>query len=180
MAMNEQELNERWQAAATPADLQKLAAAVEAVALDAPAAVVHQWVAGAKDESEKAASVVLDLEELTVTPMLKEFDSASLNWRFHFMESAVESLLGLRRSIFQELDGLLGREAAVEEDGVASTGQPGAAGKRICDEAYLCVRRLAKVEAAKKDGFSSEGEFLKLGPADRSREILKGRRMRTG
>ncbi len=171
--MNEQELSQRLQAAATPADLERLAADIEAEALEAPSAVVHQWATGDKDESGKAGSVVLDLEELTITPMLNEFDSASLNWRFQFMESAVELLLGFRRRICQQLDALLGSEAAMEG------AEAGAGGTRVGDEAYLCIRRMVTIQDGKEQGLSPEADFLRMAPAERSKEIVRFRRSRT-
>jgi hypothetical protein len=174
--MNEQEIVSRLRAAGSAAELERLAGEIEADALAAPTAVIHQWATGDKTESGKAGSVVLDLDELAVTPMLGEFDSARVDWRFRLMESAVELLLQLRQRILAKLDGHLGREAVLETSGQAG---PGATPVRVCDEAYLCVRRLAKVEQGAEGGFSSESEFLKLGPAERSREILRWRRSRT-
>ena len=177
--MNEQEIVSRLWGAGSAAELERLAAEIEADVLAAPTGVVHQWATGDKSESSKAGSVVLDLDELALTPMLGEFDSARVDWRFRFMESAVQTLLGLRLRILAKLDGQLGREAVLETSGPSEPGTTGAAPVRVCDEAYMCIRRLAGAEQSTEGGFSSESEFLKLEPAQRTQEIGRWRRSRT-
>jgi hypothetical protein len=144
-------------------------------ALDAPKAIVHLWATGDRAASEKAGSVVLDLEEFAVRPMLGESDSSSLSWRLRFMHATVETELQLRTLVFKKLAGQFADVTVVPGSELTESLAPGAKPVRVCDEAYVWVRRLVSVTDP-KDGFGSERDFLKLGHVERSKEIQRWKR----
>jgi len=178
MAEQPQDVVTRLRAAEGPDALKSLADEIAAEVLDAPKAVVHLWATGGKDESGKAGSVVIDLEELAVHPMLDEFDAASVQWRYNLMEDAVDTLLRLRNRVLARFDGLLADRSVMSASAVTDTGQPDILPRRVCDEAYVWARRLAKIEASKESGFSDEAVFLKLEHTERNEEIQRWKRAR--
>jgi hypothetical protein len=173
--MSDQDVVSRLRDCDTPDALHGLAGQLADETLDAPKAVVHLWATGERAASRKAGSVVLDLEEFAVRPMLSEFDSSSLTWRLRFMDAAVETELRLRTLVLKKLDGLLGDATVVPGSELTRSLEPGAKPVRVCDESYVWVRRVVKVEDP-KDGFGSEGEFLKLDHAARTKEIQRWKR----
>ena len=173
--MSDQDVVSRLRESDTPDALHGLAGQLADETLDAPRAMVHLWATGDRAASGKAGSVVLDLEEFAVRPMLGEFDSSPLSWRLRFMDAAVETELRLRTLVLKKLDGLLGDATVVPGSELSASLAPGAKPVRACDEAYVWIRRVAKVEDP-KDGFGSEGEFLKLDHAARMKEIQRWKR----
>jgi hypothetical protein len=173
--MADQDVVKRLRDSDTPDALHSLASQLADETLDAPKAIVRLWATGDRAVSEKAGSVVLDLEEFAVRPMLGESDSSPLTWRLRFMHAAVETELHLRTLVLKKLDGQLGDATLVPGSELTESLPPGAKPVRVCDEAYVWVRRLVSVSDP-KDGFGSERDFLNLGHPERSKEIQRWKR----
>lgn len=173
--MSEQDVVSRLRDRDAPDALHDLAAQLAGEISDAPEAIVQVWTTGPQAEASKAGSMVLDLEELTLRPMLEACESSALDWRLRFMDAAVETELHLRAAVLKKLDGLLGDATVLPGSELSKSLEPGARPVRVCDEAYVWVRRLVKVEDP-KDGFGSEPAFLKLDHAERTKEIQRWKR----
>ena len=173
--MSDQDVVSRLRASDTPDALRGLAEQLADEALDAPKAIVQAWATGARAESTKAGSVVLDLEEFAVRPMLSALDSSSVDWRMRFVDAAVETELQQRTAVLKKLDGLLGDATVLPASELSASLEPGAKPVRVCDEAYAWIRRLVRVQDS-KDGFGSERAFLKLEHAERTKEIQRWKR----
>jgi hypothetical protein len=173
--MSDQDVVSRLQASDTPDALHGLAGQLADEMLDAPKAVVHLWATGDRAASGKAGSVVMDLEEFAVRPMLSEFESSPVGWRLRFMDAAVETMLHQRTLVLEKLDGLLGDATVCIASELSASLEPGARPVRVCDETYVWIRRLAQVKDP-KGGFGSERDFLKLDPAERTKEIQRWKR----
>jgi hypothetical protein len=171
--MTEQELFERVRSAEGEEALRVLADEVTAESLAPARAVVHEWIAGRGAAADKAGTVVLEMEEVAVTPMLEEMDGGGVRWRWRLAEEVVDLLVQQRRAVLVRLDRLLQDRSALA--GSAAAGKD--LSRRVCDEAYVLVRRVATVDDPKRLGIRTEEEFLALGSADRDAEIRKWRRL---
>ncbi len=171
-----QDVVSRVRAAEGSAALNALAEEIATESLEASKAIVHLWATGDKEESGKAGSVVIDLEETAVRPMLQEFDAGSVQWRYRLMEDVVDVQLKFRNRILARLDDLLTDRAILSASAATESEQPDKLPRRACDEAYVWIRRLAKVQETGENGFRSEADFLSLEHTERDEEIQKWKR----
>lgn len=112
MTMQDMELIELIRNAESAEKLEQVADRIAADILDAPAAIVHVWAAGAPSESDKAAIVAMDLGPLPLQPLIAESHdkSASAQTRFRLLAEAADIHSDLRRHLFRRLDGMLDDE----------------------------------------------------------------------
>jgi hypothetical protein len=173
--MSVQDVINQVRAAEGPAALRSITDRIMSSAQDAPAAIVHVWATAERAEARKAGPVVFDLDELTVGPMLRELESSSVSWRCRFAASVVDAHLELRVALLRKLDAALRDLSGLAAEHATVSVPAGAAPLRVCDEAYVWVRRLARVEDP-RDGFGSEPGFLQQDADARSKEIQRWRR----
>jgi hypothetical protein len=148
----------------------RLAQDVAAEVHAAPTALVDIWGEGQTGPSENAAVAALRLEDLSLRPMLARWNAQRVDWRAQLMTCVVERAGDLRRRLWAQL-GLQLDDTAVASTAPAS--RPAAEASRVCDEAYLWIRRLAGNAARTVDDFHEEREFLALPPAERNKEIQR-------
>ena len=104
---------------------------------------------GSKDSalSINAAAVLIDLNEMATVPLLDNLSSEpeKLVWE---MQQTVEAQLGVRERLVTQLKGMLKDTSPVlaGDLDLALEEQPPAP-RRVCDEAYLMLRRLVSFES---------------------------------
>jgi len=177
--MSEQDVVSRLRSCASPDALRSLADEVSAESLNAPRALAGLWSGGERVEARKAGSVVTELEELAMGAMLAEFDSCPGNWRIRYMSMVVETQLGFRHRIMAELDGLLSDKAAVSTLALPDAAPPGSPPLRVCDEAYLLIHRMVRIDESMEPGLRQATAFVALAEPDRDKELQKWRKSGT-
>ena len=119
-----------------------------------------EWY-GSKDSamSINAAAVLIDLSELATVPLLDNLSSEpeKLVWE---MQQAVEAQLAVRERLVTQLEAMLGNTSPVlaGDLDLALEEQPPAP-RRVCDEAYLMLRRLVSFESDARLMDNTEGYF---------------------
>ena len=98
--------------------------------------------------------------------MLQRASSVDAGLRVQFMQIVVAQQLAFRELLLTVLEPLLKDRHAAGDT-------------RICDAAYLLVRKMVTVDAGEAGKFRAEGEFLGLDPDERSNEIKEWMQSKT-
>lgn len=157
----------------SPADLEKLVSAWRRDAEQAPASAIR-YVQTGGPQGVKALSVVSQLLETGVTPMLdtaRTFRPGPPSWLLFEVARGVTTA---ERAVVKRLRAALkdGRHIEPQDKGPIEEKQPRF---RICDEAYLALRRLLHSESRLQ--FSVESRhFLSLPETEKNDEIEKYRK----
>ena len=120
--------------------------------------VLDSWVGSPQSLGIPCATVCTELKELAVGEMLERANSVDPGLRVQFMQIVVAQQLAFRELLLTVLEPLLKDRHAAGDT-------------RVCDAAYVLVRRVVTVDAGEASKFRAEGEFLALGPDERSNEI---------
>jgi hypothetical protein len=170
--MKPEELLKRL-AAADEAGLAPLADQLAADTLEAPRAVVHAWSAGKDEAAGKACLVAMQLREFLVDPAVDESGAAPAVRKVSLLEAAVEALLPLRRHALRQLDPSLKDPTELAADTLAEPLRKDEPPRRVCDEAYVYIRRLARLGNPAAEGLHTDAEFLAMPHAERDQEIRR-------
>lgn len=145
---------------------------------EGPRALVEMWVSKALT-GDRAMALIPGLEELAVGPLV-EAPSAKVDGfnRVWAMRTAVEAHEGSRAKLIGRLMKLLDDVEPLPVVKIPnSEEQP--VPRRVCDEAYLALRRVMKFEEGKIDGTLEGRAFLDMGAKERDGEIQKVKKSRT-
>lgn len=176
--MEPQDLKSRIQACTTDDALAQLAVQLAAETLDAPRAITHEYNVGDEQRADKAGIVILELRELVLRPLLGEFDETAAGRRVAFLEAALRLQLLLQQGVWNRLGELLADKKPIAHPTLDVSAPADAASRRMCDEAYVWIRRLAKVDGSNDPGSPGEDEFLAMKVETRDAAIrtwLQGR-----
>jgi hypothetical protein len=128
--------------------------------------VLDSWVSSPQSLGIPCATVCTDLKELAVGEMLQRAASVDPGLRVQFMQIVTAQQLVFRELLLIVLEPLLKDRHAAGDT-------------RICDAAYVLVRKLVAVDATEAGKFKSESEFLALDVDERSTEIRGWTRSKT-
>jgi hypothetical protein len=149
--------------------LAELGRRAAAEALDAPRAVIDVWLQGEQPQSERAGFAALQIRDVLVPAVLDAAPRQNPGGLATGLRVATEGYEKLRNRVLRMLAGRLA-------DTGASPGGGGATPWRICDQAYVLIRRVLRTADARPAGFRPEAEFVKLDAVGRSEEIHRWRR----
>ena len=127
--------------------------------------------------SESAASLLSRIGDLAAVPLLESSDPPDPLQRVWKMQTIVDVHLELRAKIVPLLDKMLADKTQVpwrkmprvEEAPVSS---------RICDEAYVLMRRLMNLHEDRAEYLANARAFLRLTNEEKDAEILKAKESR--
>lgn len=161
------------------ADDQKLAALAEAIRKQGwqeTREVISLLSSGEKEVADKALVVTLNLGPFALQPMLDSLDpnypvDCAMN-----LAQAVDLELEQRHKVAMALDKLLEDKRRVPQPRQAKGVEEKFRARRLCDVAYLQLRRLFSQQESVEDAEINEGMFLDMQESDRDREIAKMRK----
>jgi|GEM_PF-1799788 len=140
----------------------------------AAAAAAVVWRTGDAAERRKARLVLNEMEEAALPPLLKtegDLDPDEQIWR---LTMVVETLGELRKSAAVMLDHQLSNKQPAPLPSI-----PGAEGKpparRVCDEAYVLMSRLATAGPLSEAVLSKMRQFQRLPESERDAKIQRAR-----
>ncbi len=168
--MTGQEAIQRFQRldASQREELAKLGARIADEAREGPRAVVQAWAEADDRAAPKPAEVALQLEDLVLAPMFDVAPTLGTRRQVQFITAAVETKLALRVQILDRLAPML-------DDRTRPPGGDDRA-RRTCDEAYVLIRRLVRVDLEAEKGLHDEAAFVGLGAEERDKEIRAWKR----
>lgn len=177
--MNEPEIIEQIHALNTddPVAVEQLSETIRKESKKTPEAVISLWTTGSAEDVEKAIAIMLELEDLVLTPLLDNFDNCNPQQRLQSISLAVDIQLSIRKTIVQKLNQLLDDVSLIPVEEIpGSVQEESPIPMRICDEAYLLMRQLLKMDEKEVDFELNSSEFIELPTDMRNIEIQRARK----
>jgi len=143
-----------------------------------PEAAVKMFKQGNPDTSKKAMVTLGEIEEFGIIPLLDltaDLPPVRALWA---LRTEGASLVHLQRQVVRSFDKAMEdrRQAPPQQADAAMEEQPPPI--RVCDEAYLQLRRLLNIEEGDPQYFLNARAFLNLGNAEKDAEIHRARKSR--
>lgn len=151
----------------------QLASAVRSNAAVVPGQAVDLSVGSDEAAAVDARRLIYWLQELAVRPLAEAAQPPLAEQRVALAASAVDGELGSRRKVIARIDALLSdaRPLAARPQAAEHAFPP----MRVCDEAYLFMRRMVKLEEAAVDEAALADAFVKMPVAERAVRIRRAR-----
>jgi hypothetical protein len=144
-------------------------------AREAPDSAVRVWKQGGQ-LSRQAMMIITQLGDLALVPLIAAGDPIPVSQVVWSLRTQTAILTGIQTLVVRHIDALLSdvRRLPMRVDlGPSDERIPPV---RICDEAYLQMRRLLNVEESAADYVASSQVFLNLPEDDKNAQILKARK----
>jgi hypothetical protein len=162
-----------------PHALDRLVERIRAESLKAPKEAVSLWLTGDESDSERASDMISELEELVLTPLLHVCGESEPIQQIHIMAMAVDIQLALREKMVVRLDRLLDDRTPLPEPELPESIEEEPFQVRVCDEAYLLMRKLLKFSENEVNYELNSDEFMDLSEEEKDAEIRKARTSET-
>jgi len=159
-----------------PEDEKGLEALTEKVVLKAREEIrnlINIMHLGNKIEADKASSVLLDLGDLVLNPMLDSLDSDNAENYIWEMETVVSLQLLNRSKIAKVFNDMLLDERTLKKPDFFGAVEEEYIIRRVCDEAYLMMRRLLALEEDEEEQFINKDVFLNMSDEEKDNEISR-------
>jgi hypothetical protein len=129
------------------------------------------WASSDADERRKTARVLSLLEELAIRAWLGVLGRVGVTERLEAAEPIVAAYRATQDQLLKALTPLLDDTTALPPPRALEPSEERRPPTRVCDEAYLLLRRLRKADEGPTFRAASERAFLLLTDRERSREI---------
>ncbi len=150
--------------------LESLAQRVREKSLKEPRKIVDLLHSKDKKDRENAAAVLLELEHLAFEPLVEKIDLSNPEDAVWEMELAVDLHLADRARLVKILDEMLKDTTVVEPKVMAVEIEEEPVTQRVCDKAYLMMRKLFALEDEETHLVNVEA-FLNMSDKERDAEI---------
>jgi len=159
----------------TPDDEEKLnsiAGSIAAQSRKLPQEVVTMLHSGNEDDFKRAASVLLQIGDLTFTPLLKSHSEDNPEDYVWDVQTLTDIQMNNRHKLSKILNAMLldTREVPMPENPMEEE-QP--IPRRVCDEAYLMLRNLLSFEETDDELFLNSQAYMELSDEERDAEIKR-------
>lgn len=142
-----------------------------------PEALISLWTTGSAEDVEKAITIMMELDDIVLIPLLDNFDNCNPQQRLQSISLAVDTQLSIRKIIVQKLNQLLDDVSLIPVEEIPGSAEEEAPiPMRICDEAYLLMRQLLKMDEKEVDFELNSSEFIELPTDLRNVEIQRARK----
>jgi hypothetical protein len=155
--------------------LRKLANAVSEKSLKDPRALVNVLHSDDEDDSLRAASVILDVGGIAQGPILDALNPDAPERLIWDMQTVVELQVNGRTSIAKNLENMLDDKRPVPLPEPSLSEEEKLVPRRVCDEAYLMMRKLLAFEETEEERFFNTDEFLNKTDVEKDAEIQRAR-----
>lgn len=126
--------------------------------------------------SDKAEFVLRNMAEIAIIPLLELNDPKDVKDKYWLLDTLVTHHITLRDQLLQHLDRLLNDKALIPESQQTGPIEEAPMPSRICDEAFLAIRRLMHFTEDAGEYALNETTFFKLSFEMRDQEIDKFRK----
>ena len=156
-------------------ELEKLAKTITKRSWKDPRVVVNIWHSDDEDDSSKAAAVLLSMEDIALTPLLDALSPDIPEDYVWDMETIVEIQMENRIKIAKALEDMLQDKRFIKLPELPPSTEESHAPRRVCDEAYLIMRRLLSFEEDEEEQFFNSNEFLNMTDEEKDAEISRAK-----
>ncbi len=166
----EQAKPEEWQ------KLNQLAREIDRDARDALTAIARAWATGDDAQRGKSREVLSACDELAIKTWLGTSQDVAGRRGIEALEYAVAAYNGFERRVVERLTGLFDNKSNVPLPVPQRPVEEKELPSRVCDEAYLLIRRLTKSDEPEIVHEMTRREFLRDEAANRDAEIANYRK----
>src|SRR5258708_17091675 len=137
-------------------------------------------LAGSSDQalSKKARSLLSNVDDLAIVPLLDAPEPSDPFVRIWQLNTVMSAQLELRDKVVAKLDSMLADKTPIPWRTIKHA-EVAPRSSRVCDEAYLMMRRLLNTTEGKNQFVYDRKAFLALSEKERDTEILKSKKSRT-
>ncbi|UCF85626.1 MAG: hypothetical protein JSV50_08345 [Desulfobacteraceae bacterium] len=136
-----------------------------------PRKVVNILHSANKDEAKKAALVLLSIDELAMTPVLDSIFRKIPEKYVWDMDILVSNQLRIRAKIVKALNEMLLDKRILEDPDEPVELEEAPPSRRVCDDAYIMMRRLFAYEENDEELTTNIDVFLDMTDEERDAEI---------
>lgn len=179
--MNESEFLKELRAldASDPEAVEQLAEKVKTESRQIPKTTVRLWLGNREADGKKAGDIFFELDELVIYPCIEAIDQSLPKQKIQLISLAVDQHLENRQQLLAKLKRMMEDKTqlplAPSIEPVEQKPRP----RRVCDEAYLLVRRLLNFSEDEVDYELNANDFLELSDKEKDNEILKAMNSKT-
>jgi len=141
-----------------------------------PRKVVNILHSANKDESKRAALVLLSIDELAMTPLLDSINRKIPEEYVWDMDIVVSNQLRNRAKIVKVLNEMLLDKRDLEEPEAPVELEETPPSRRVCDEAYIMIRRLFAQDENEEELSTNIDVFLDMSDEERDAEIDRAKK----
>lgn len=124
-----------------------------------------------KENSQKASMLLMSTGDLSITPMISSIDTDDADNYSWEMDIILSAQLQNRNKICRILNSMLLDKRKLKDPELEGAVEEKPASKRVCDEAYLMLRRLTAYNENEEDLMSNEKIYLDMTNGERDKEI---------
>jgi len=173
--MDEIKLRAGLKRIATDADESAFAQVLVDSARESARGLAKIWIEGAKDTGDQAFLVLTDIEEHMVVPLIERLSDLEPRDASRALDAVVEAEIRLRQRIAATLKDLTEVRTELPPEPVVGPTEVPLPRLRVCDEAYLKVRRLLHFGEDDLQYTVDRDAFLRLPMPQRDAEIEAAR-----
>ncbi|MBE9572095.1 MAG: hypothetical protein IMF11_15810 [Proteobacteria bacterium] len=129
-----------------------------------------------EEDSKKAALVLISIGDLAMTPFLDAIDRNNPEDLAWDMETVVSIQLNNRTRIVKILDEMLLDKRLLKEPELPLQVEEVPPSRRVCDEAYIMMRRLFALDEDEEELLTNTDVFLDMSDEERDAEIERARK----
>jgi len=141
--------------------------------------LVELWQGPDEELSERALGAMIDLGASSIVPLLATEGGLEPADRVQALQLSVEAELALRQRVLKALDAMLDDRRPLPGRPQLAPTERAAPEKRVCDEAYLLIRKLVHFGEDELDAIVDGDAFLSLPDEQRDAAIAEARRTQT-
>lgn len=152
-------------------ELNNIAWAIQEESRENPRKVVEVLHSENKEDSKRAALVLMSIGDLAMTPLLESIDSGNPESLVWDMERVVSIQLENRNRIVRILDQMLLDKRYLKEPEHPLQIEETPPSRRVCDQAYLMMRSLFAIQEDEEELLTNTDVFLDMSDEQRDDEI---------
>ncbi len=159
-------------------ELNNIARAIQEESRESPRKVVEVLHSENKEDSKRAALVLMNIGDLAMTPLLESIDSSNAESLVWDMEMAVSIQLENRNRVVRILDQMLLDKRYLKEPEPPLKVEETPPSRRVCDQAYLMMRKLFAIQEDEEELLTNTDVFLDMSDEQRDAEINRAKETR--
>ncbi len=161
------------------AEFDQLALAVRNQSRELGRSAVTVWKGTDVRMSDKAALLIAQIGDLGIVPLLEATDIPGVAKPVWMLRNVVEAEMVLREKIRERIDSMFDDKNPVPMPRASGQIEEPPVPRRVCDEAYILMRRLLNSSESQMNYLMNVRAFLSLGEQEKNKEIQKARQTRT-
>ncbi len=160
------------------AAVQELADSIREKSYKRPLAIVELLQSEDPDVRRTASAVLIYLGQVAIPPLLEKLPTAKPRDMVWNLQQAVEFQINSRLRLAQTIEELLEDTRPIPSEDDFSGEEEKEISRRVCDDAYLMLRKLLAYDELEEEQYFNEQAFLDMTDEQRDEEIARFKKTR--